>query len=84
MRAFDIRLPAGGLAECGRRSAKWTEGNGTDVLWLDCVTGPTMFATGARTDRGALQEAPEPSRFRTPANVGVQHRLCSWEDEFSE
>src|ERR1700730_5147768 len=39
---------------------------------------------GARTDRGALQEAPEPSCFRTTANVGVQHRLCSWEDEFSE
>ena len=38
---------------------------------------------GACNDRGALQEAPEPGGFRTTTNVGVRHRLCSWEDKFS-
>ena len=38
---------------------------------------------GACNDPGALQEAPEPGSFRTTTNVGVRHRLCSWEDKFS-
>ena len=39
---------------------------------------------GACNDPGALQEAPEPGGFRTTTNVGVRHRLCSWEDKFSQ
>ena len=33
---------------------------------------------GTRTDRGALQEAPEPSCFRTTANVG-RTRWYGWQ-----
>jgi hypothetical protein len=37
----------------------------------------------ARNDRSAVQEAPEPTRFRATANVGVPSRLCAWQDQFS-
>jgi hypothetical protein len=60
--------------------------------WEDCrldrrrLRQATKFripGPGARNDRSAVQEAAEPTHCRTTANVGVWHRLCARQDQFS-
>jgi hypothetical protein len=66
-----------------RNAARLREDCRVDRRCLQQAAKLRIPGSGARNDRSAVQKAPEPTRFRTTANLGGWDRLRAGTDQFS-